>query len=116
MSIAEALARALMEGMELFARGVFRLLASAAGRGQELTWSDAAPSDAGERKAILERVRPAGKMIIRLAQTVDDTVQILLARQRKALAEDADFVLGLREDWDPEKRDRLEGIRTVGQR
>ena len=54
-------------------------------------------------------------MIIRLAQTVDDAVQTVLAAQRKVLARDADFVMRLRDDLDPDQRARLEDIRAAGQ-
>ena len=110
VSIAEAMAQALLEGMEMFAQGVFRWMQTQADRKPKLVWSEAAPKDAGARRELVGRIRPAMPMIERLAGTVADAVQELLATERGKLAKDAAFVLGLRDDWTNQQRSELHRI------
>lgn len=113
-SVAEAIAQALMEGMELFAEGVFRWLEGKAEDAPRLTWGAAAPTTKEERETLERRIKPATPMIQRLAETVSAAVQALLAIERKTLAEDAAFVAGLSDDWEPEQQARLDQIQALG--
>ncbi|WP_151720082.1 hypothetical protein [Gemmobacter serpentinus] len=51
-------------------------------------------------------------MIVQLAQPVEDVVHVSLATQRKTLAKDSNFVIGLRDDRNPELRARLDAMTT----
>lgn len=114
LSIAEAMAQALLEGMELFAQGMFRWMQQHSDSKPRLVWSDAAPKDVEARRALFGQIKPAILMIERLAETVSGAVQELLASERKRLAKDAAFVMGLREDWTPAERARLDQISAAG--
>ena len=113
-SRAEAFATGLMEGLKLFVAGKINWQSGRSGEEPSLKWSDAVPSDPTLRKAIELRIAPAFSMLTNLAGIVSIAVQTLLASERQKLAEEAAFVVGLRDDWDVEQRSRLGRIETSG--
>jgi hypothetical protein len=103
------LVNAVMEGLELIADGIL-LWKDKNKQKPGFMWGAAAPVDAEKRQNIRERIRPALSFIGRIAQMVNNMVSIAAAAERKQLAEDCAYLIGLRDDWDAEERAKLESL------
>lgn len=73
----------------------------------ELVWGEGAPLSPVARIALLEAVRPAEPILLRIARMAKEIVRSLLTRERRKLAEDAVFVMSLNDNWTEEQRARL---------
>jgi hypothetical protein len=105
------LVNAVMEGLELIADGIL-LWKDKNKQKPGFVWGAAAPVDAEKRQNIRERIRPALSFIGRIAQIVNNMVSIAVAAERKQLAEDSAYLIGLRDDWDAEERAKLEVLNS----
>lgn len=54
------------------------------------------------------------RMVTRIAQLVARSVRRVLATERQKLKNDADYVRGLRQEWEPEDDARLKRISLGG--
>lgn len=106
----ERVVDAVEAGIGLIANGAL-CWSDDAGDEPRLTWGRGAPEDAADRQQLLQRVRPAGSLIRRIAKLVARTVRRVLAAERRQLAKDAAFVAGLRADWEAEQQAKLDQLR-----
>ncbi|OWJ76653.1 hypothetical protein CDV49_14295 [Haematobacter genomosp. 1] len=110
---AELRLAAAIEGADAVALGV-GLVATGAlhidlekGKQPKLVWGEGAPWAPSARIGLLEAIRPAEPILLRIARAVTEIVRSVLKRERRKLAEDAAFVMGLNDDWTEEQRARL---------
>ncbi|MEC8572224.1 MAG: hypothetical protein VXZ09_01165 [Pseudomonadota bacterium] len=107
---AEVITDAIESGLDLVADGAICWREASAHQQAGLAWGVAAPDTKGARDETLTEIRPAMQMVTRIAQLVARTVKRVLAKERQKLKQDADYVRGLRQEWEPEDDARLSGI------
>ncbi|WP_156131904.1 hypothetical protein [Leisingera sp. ANG1] len=110
---AEVITDAIGTGLDLVADGAICWREASADQQAGLSWGAAAPDTKGARDEKLKEIRPAMRMVTRIAQLVARTVKRALANERQKLKQDADYVRGLRQKWEPEDAARLKRI-TLG--
>jgi len=96
-------------GVNLVATDVLRINIKKDER-PELAWGEGAPSTSSTRIGLLEAIRPAEPILLRIARTVTEIVRLVLKRERRKLADDAAFVMSLNDKWTEEQRARLARI------
>ncbi|WP_027260011.1 hypothetical protein [Leisingera aquimarina] len=111
---AEVITDAIESGLDLVADGAVFWREASADQQAGLAWGATAPKTKGVRDETLKEIRPAMRMVTRIAQLVARTVKRVLAKERQKLKSDADYVRGLREKWEPEDDARLSGISLGG--
>ncbi|WP_082023083.1 plasmid recombination protein [Leisingera sp. McT4-56] len=109
-TVAEVITDAIESGLDLVAEGAICWREASADQQAGLTWGVAAPDTKGARAETLKEIRPAMRIVTRIAQLVARTVKRVLAKERQKLKQDADYVRGLRQKWAPEDDARLSGI------
>lgn len=110
---AEVITDAIESGLDLLADGAICWREAPADQQAGLAWGVTAPDAKGARAETLAEIRPAMRMVTRIAQLVARTVKRVLAKERQKLKNDADYVRGLRQEWEPEVAARLSRI-TLG--
>ncbi|UWQ62795.1 hypothetical protein K3723_00375 [Leisingera caerulea] len=105
---AEVISDAIETGLELVADGALAWQEARPGQPPQLTWGATAPEAKDTRVEKLKEIRPALRMVTRIAQLVNRTVKHILAAERQKLKCDAEYVLGLRDAWEPQEKARLE--------
>lgn len=111
---AEVISDAIETGLELVADGALAWQEASADLPPRLTWGAAAPETKDAQDEKLREIRPAMRMVTRIAQLVARSVQRILAKERQKLKNDADYIRGLRQKWDPEDDVRLQRISRAG--
>ena len=94
----------------LVAEGALLWQDEATDRKAGVVWGAAAPKTGDLRAEKRKQIHPAMGMVTRFAQLVARTVKRVLAKQRQKLQDDAEYVRGLREQWEPEAQARLAQI------
>nr|WP_319250606.1 plasmid recombination protein [uncultured Celeribacter sp.] len=107
---AEIISEAVEAGLELVAEGALLWQEEATDRKAGLVWGAAAPKTGDLRAEKRKQIHPAMGMVTRIAQLVARTVKRALAKERQKLQDDAEYVRGLREQWEPEAQARLAQI------
>lgn len=107
---AEIISEAVEAGLDLVSEGVLLWQKEATDRKAGLVWGAAAPKTGDLRADELKKIQPAMGMVTRIAQLVARTVKRVLAKERQKLQDDAEYVRGLREQWEPEAQARLAQI------
>ncbi|MFW8595903.1 hypothetical protein [Cribrihabitans neustonicus] len=107
---AEVITAAIGCGLDLVADGALFWREAAPGQQPYLAWGASAPRTKGGRNETLKTIRPSLPMVKRLAQLVRRTVRRILVKERVRLRADAEYVRGLRAQWEPEASTRLERI------
>ncbi|MDE4355475.1 plasmid recombination protein [Phaeobacter gallaeciensis] len=107
---AEAISEAMEVGLELVADGALVWQDAMPGSKPKLSWGPSAPVDEHGRAEKLKEIRPARRLVARIARLVAQTVKRVLAKERQKLQDDAEYVRGLREQWEPEAQARLAQI------
>tara|TARA_R110000868_G_scaffold77666_4_gene222266 strand:- start:16476 stop:18200 length:1725 start_codon:yes stop_codon:yes gene_type:complete len=107
---AEVIAESIETGLGLVADGALVWRAGSSDKKQRLSWGSAAPVDNHVRKEKLKEIRPAMRMVARIARLVTKTVARVLAKERQELKKEAEYVRGLRAQWEPEVEARLSRI------
>lgn len=107
---AEIISEAVEAGLELVAEGALLWQEEATDRKAGLVWGAAAPKTGDLRAEKWKQILPAMGMVTRIAQLVARTVKRVLAKERQKLQDDAEYVRGLREQWEPEAQARLTQI------
>jgi hypothetical protein len=110
LSIAEAMMRALGDGIDMFGAAVLRWMRAPKPSDERLAWGANAPKTKDERDEILVRIRPAIPKLGVLAKAINSAVDGILLRERQVLAADAAYVLNLREAWEADQQAELTRI------
>ena len=111
---AEVISDAIETGLELVADGALAWQEASADQPPRLIWGATAPKTKQARDEKLREIRPAMRMVTRIAQLVARSVKRVLAKERQKLKNDADYVRGLRQEWEPEDDARLKRISLGG--
>ncbi|PRZ42908.1 plasmid recombination protein [Tritonibacter scottomollicae] len=107
---AEIISEAIEAGLDLVAEGALLWREETSDRKTGMVWGEAAPKTGDLRAEKRKQIHPAMGMVTRIAQLVARTVKRVLAKQRQKLQDDAEYVRGLREQWEPEAQARLAQI------
>ncbi|WP_204353129.1 hypothetical protein, partial [Tritonibacter mobilis] len=91
-------------------QGVLLWQEEATDRKAGLVWGAAAPKTGDLRAEKRKQIYPAMGMVTRIAQMVARTVKRALAKERQKFQDDAEYVRGLREQWEPDSQARLAQI------
>lgn len=110
LSKAEALMKALTEGIDMLGSAVLRWITAPNPSEEKLGWGPNAPKTKDERKRIETRMRPVMPKLVPLAQSIRRTIDETLSRERAEIAADAAYVLEQRETLEAEQRAELTRI------
>jgi hypothetical protein len=112
LSIAEAMMRALGDGIDMLGAAVLRWMRAPNPSDDRLAWGANAPKTKEERAEILARIRPGFPKLGVLARAISSAVDSILLRERQVLAADAAYVLNLREAWEADQQAELTRIKA----
>jgi hypothetical protein len=114
LSATKAMMQALTLGIEMLGNSVLRWILAPNPSDEKLDWGPNAPKSKEQIGALVAQIRPGFTALRPLARLISRTIDGILAKERKALAADAAFVLDMRADLDAAQQAELVRIQRAG--
>ena len=115
LSTTKAMMQALTLGIEMLGNSVLRWVSAPNPSDEKLVWGPEAPKLKEQKDPLFAQIRPGFSALRPFARMISRTIEGILAKERKALAADAAYVLDLHEDLDAAQQAELTRIQRAGE-